>query len=397
MTDSRQANPKLPHIGVHWRLFAVQSHLLDTFSGIRTDRCPVVPKIWLDLAARLTGTEPRAIMEDPARALTVVIDAAFAAGCDAARLFFIPARRTRWDGDSLIEVDAAGRHIGRIDLAGGWATHLERAGDFQIENPHHIAYRAFRKHEEPRVQSVADARRIAVPDRAFWEAQVAGDLSAAQTHAGERIALIGDCDTATLAWTIDFRGMQQAMFDLVEEPALVHAVMEKGVEYAVERGKFCIDHGLRVLRLNDSVANMSVISPGSWREFILPHMRDVCGELHRYNPEVKIYCHICGNVMPVMEDLVATGLDAIGPLDPLGGFSVAEARAKVGDAVTLLGGVNTMDFISATPDELRAQAEACIAAGQVGGSRYILSSGCVVPPATPINNLRALRAASEQA
>ena len=54
-------------------------HLLDTFNGIRTDRCPVVPKIWLDLAARVTGTEPRAIMEDPARALTVVIDAALAA------------------------------------------------------------------------------------------------------------------------------------------------------------------------------------------------------------------------------------------------------------------------------------------------------------------------------
>lgn len=370
-------------------------HLLDTFNGIRTHRGPIVPKIWLDLAARLTGTTPREIIEDPARALTVVIDAALAAGCDAARLFFIPPRRTRWEGDSLIEVDAAGRHIGRIDLAGGWATHLERAEDFQLGNPHHIAYRAFRKHEAPRVNTIGDARRIAVPDRAFWEAEVADALAAAQAHAGDRIALIGDCDTATLAWTIDFRGMQQAMFDLIEEPALVHAIMDKGVAYAIERGKFCIDHGLRVLRLNDSVANMSVISPGAWREFILPHMREVCTELHGYNPEVKLYCHICGNIMPVIEDLVTTGLDGIGPLDPLGGFTVAEARAKVGDAVTLLGGVNTMDFISATPDELQTQAEACIRAGQVNGSRYILSSGCVVPPATTIDNLRALRQAAE--
>jgi uroporphyrinogen-III decarboxylase len=172
--------------------------------------------------------------------------------------------------------------------------------------------------------------------------------------------------------------------------------MEKGVAYAIERGKFCIDHGLPVLRLNDSAANMSVISPDAWRAFILPHMREVCSELHGYNPEVKIYCHICGSIMPVIEDLVATGLDAIGPLDPLGGFTVAQARAKVGDAMTLLGGVNTMDFISATPDKLQAQAKACIVAGQVGSSRYILSSGCVVPPATTIENLRALRIASEQ-
>jgi uroporphyrinogen-III decarboxylase len=371
-------------------------HLLDTFNGIRTDRCPVVPKIWLDLAARVTGTEPREIIEAPARALTVVIDAAFAAGCDAARLFFIPSRRTQREGERLIEVDAAGRRIGAIDLAGGWATHLERAGDFQIENPHHIAYRAFRKHEEPRVRSVADARRIAVPDRAFWEAQVAGDLSAAQTHAGDRIALIGNCDTATLAWYIEFRGMQQAMFDLIDEPALVHAVMEKGVAYAVERGKFCIDHGLHVLRLNDSVANMSVISPESWREFILPHMRTVCTELHRYASGVKVYCHICGNILPIIEDLLATGLDGIGPLDPLGGFTVAETRARAGDEVTLMGGVNTMDFIDATPEAIEAQAHRCMRDGQVGGSRYILSSGCVVPPTACLDNLRALRRAAER-
>jgi len=172
-------------------------------------------------------------------------------------------------------------------------------------------------------------------------------------------------------------------------------VMEKGVEYAIERGKFCIDCGLRVLRLNDSVANMSVISPVLWREFIGPRLREVCEALRRYDPVVKIYCHICGNTLPVIADLAGAGLDGIGPLDPLGGFSVAQAREQAGTNVTLMGGVNTMDFIHATPDQMVETASRCIREGQVNNSRYILSSGCALPPAAKAETLLALRRAAE--
>jgi uroporphyrinogen-III decarboxylase len=371
-----------------------EQRLLDVFAGKATDRAPVVPKIWFDLAARLTGREPRELVEDPGLAVLTTIEAAEQTGCDAARVLLMNRRQTQQEGERLFEFED-GRILGGIDLSGGWATHLDDPADFSIDNPAHTGFRTFRKHPEPRVHSLADVRRIAVPDEAFWEEYCGAMLEAAKTHAAERIALIGDCDSATLAWYIEFRGMEQAMFDLLEEPDLVHATMEKGVAYAVARGKFFLDHGLQVLRLNDSVANMSVISPETWREFILPHMRDVCTELHRYRSDAKIYCHICGNVLPVIEDLVATGLDGIGPLDPMGGFTVAQAREKAGDEITLVGGVNTTDFIHATPEQIAAQARRCIAEGQVNGSRYILSSGCALPRDAERDNLLALRRAAE--
>jgi hypothetical protein len=371
--------------------------LIRTFEGTGGSRCPVVPKIWCSLAARLTGAEPRDLVEDPALILSRLIDAAAMTGSDAARMLLLPKRATRIEDGKLVEVGKDGRRLGEIDLNGGWATHLERAEDFDLANPEHIAFRTFWKHPGCRVKSIEDVRRITVPGRAFWRAAFSGPLRAARAQAGDRVALIGDCDSATLAWYIEFRGMEQAMFDLIEEPGLVHAVMEKGVEYAVERGKFCIDEGLRVLRVNDSVANMSVISPPHWREFILPHLRTVCAELHRYRPEVKLYCHICGNVFPVMADLATAGLDGLGPLDPLGGFTVAQAREKAGPEVTLIGGVNTMAFMQADPQPVYDQALSCIRAGQVKGSRYILSSGCALPPESRLENICALRQAAEDA
>ena len=46
-------------------------------------------------------------------------------------------------------------------------------------------------------------------------------------------------------------------------------------------------------------------------------MKDVCDALHAYDTETRIYCHICDDILPIAGDLVDTGFDCIGPLDPL--------------------------------------------------------------------------------
>ena len=365
-------------------------------SGGVPDRVPVVPKIWVDLAANLTGTPFVDVLEDPLVALRVIVEAGRLVGADAVRQFHFPKRRIRRDGAVLVEVDAAGRRRGRIDIDGGWATHLDDPREFDFEDPytmaHHTAWACF---GAPYVTSREQARRIAVPTRALYEELGWGERQKqVLAEAGDTIALIGDLNSATLAFLVVLRGLEAAMTDLLDNPALVHAVLEKGVEIAIERGRYVVDLGHRVLRLNDSVANMSLISPETWREFVYPHMKTVCDEIHRYNPDVRIYCHICGNVTPILEDLVALGLDCIGPLDPLGQMQPREVRRVVGDRVALMGGVDTLAFIRERPDQIEKQARACIeGAGESGG--YVLGSGCVVPRAASQESLRALRRAAE--
>jgi len=349
-----------------------------------------MPKIWVNVASRITRTSLCDVIENASTAMRVTVDAAMATGSDGARLFLHRPRQTLSQGDKLYEIDADGRSLGEIDLQGGLATQLDRREDFRVDDPYCIAFHTSWCHSEPLVRDLADVEQIAVPDKSFYEQTGYGRLlSEMQEIAGEQVGLCGDCDSATLAFCVSLRGMEQALLDLIDTPRLVHALMEKGTAYAIERGKFNIDRGIRILRLNDSVANMSVISPPQWREFVFPRMKEVCDELHRYCPDVKIYCHICGNVLPVVEMLVEAGLDCIAPLDPLGGFTVGDVRKAVGDAIVLMGGVNTLSFSKCTPEEIRREARTCLEEGDRNG-RFILGSGCALPHDTTRENIEAL-------
>ena len=365
-------------------------------SGGKCDRTPTLLKIWVDLGAALTGTDLRNVVENSETAMRVVVGGALSIQADSARLFHLPNRRTKVQDGVLCEVDDSGEVLGPVDMQGGLATRIGDRSRINLEDPYQMAMIQFRRCDEPLVSTVEEVRRIAVPEKSLYEEMGFGKLQRElMQQVGDDMALVGDCGSASLAFHVLFRELSLALMDLLENPKLTHAIMDKGVEHAVEKGKFNIDCGLRVLRLNDSIANMSVISPGHFREYISPHIKSVCDELHRYEPDVRIYCHICGNVMPIMEDLIETGLDCIGPLDPLGGFTCAEARNAVGSRVALMGGVNTLSFISSSPEELIEEAKACIeGAGQDGG--FILGSGCVVPRGARRENLLALRLATEE-
>jgi uroporphyrinogen-III decarboxylase len=281
-------------------------------------------------------------------------------------------------------------------MAGGLQTQLSDSETFDLEDPCWMGPYHYWHADQPFVKSEQDVRRICITPKEFYrEAGYADYQRAVMDEVGGELALVGDCSSATLAFLVAMRGMTPAMYDLVERPAMVHAMMEKGVAIAAEKGKFNIDLGLKMLRINDSVANMSVISPTHWREFVFPHLRDLCGELHAYEPEVLLYCHICGNVLPIVEDLVDTGLDCIGPLDPLGGFSCAQVREQVGSRAALMGGVDTQSFVRQEPEAVEEESRLCmVGAGGAGG--YVLGSGCVIPRTARRENLLALTRAADR-
>jgi uroporphyrinogen-III decarboxylase len=372
-----------------------EERLYTAISGGRPDRVPTLPKIWLDLAAIMLGRDFQDVIEDPTLAARTIVEAALSIGADGARLFHFPKRTVRRQNDKLVEAAPDGTVLGDIDTAGGFATRLRQAESICLQDPLHSAFVQFWSPSQPYVRSIEDIRKIVVPDKTFYHDYFGKWQNEIIREYKDKIALIGDCGPCTLAYYILLRGMENALTDLIDNPAMVHAAMEKAATIAIEKGKFNIDSGLKILRLNDSAANMSVISPAQWRQFIMPNIKTVCDELHRYGGDVKIYCHICGNTLPVIEDIYSAGVDCVGPLDPLGGFDCTQARQAAGPKRPLMGGVNTLTFINGSPEDILAQSRRCIQqAGKKGA--YILGSGCALPRTSKKENLLALRDAAVQ-
>ena len=374
----------------------VSERFLNALKGKEVDRVPVVPKIWVDFSAKVTGTSLIDIIQYPLTALKVIAKAGKKLEVDAVRQFHFAPRNIIEENGEVFEINKSGERIGKIDMAGGLATHLFDSKDYNISDPFTMAYCHNWISPEPVINSIEDVKAIAVPDsNVFNQLGWAKRQKAVIDEFGNNLHFIGNCDSATIAFYIAFRGMNNAMMDLVMQPGLVHAVLEKGTQIAINKGKYWLDMGINVLRLNDSAGNMSLISPQHWKEFVFPYIKTICTELHKYNKNAIIYCHICGNVLPIIDLLVEAGLDNIAPLDPLGGFTVKQAREKAGDSVSLMGGVNTLTLLNGTPKEVMNEAFECMAgAGSKGG--FILGSGCVVPPNTAKENINALIEASKK-
>ncbi|TVQ35488.1 MAG: hypothetical protein EA384_16140 [Spirochaetaceae bacterium] len=366
------------------------------------DRVPFVPKIWVDFGARWLGVEIERVIQDPCTALEVILRTGVDFGLDGVRQFAFPARHTAWRDGRLFELTAAGRRIGPIDLDGGLQTQLSDVSDFGLSDPVAMTYFHYRHAPLPVLNRMADVRAIAVPeppllDELGFNRNQKEVCKRVETSCAGRAmpALIQDCGPIGMAFYVAFNGMNKALLDLFDQPRLVHAALDRGDRIAVARGTYWLNQGYRILRINDSAGNMSVLSPQHWRSFIKPHFTAVAAELHRACPDALLYCHICGNVLPILDDLVDTGLDCIGPLDPLGGMSVAESASVVAGRTALMGGINTLSFVNSDPMDVQREALACIQGARAAAGceavppGFVLGSGCVMPRDASPPNIRA--------
>ena len=178
-------------------------------------------------------------------------------------------------------------------------------------------------------------------------------------------------------------GMIEAGLDTKHEAAVHHA-LDVVAETLIRFGKACSDAGADIIHCGDSLASCDMISPRTYQRFAFPYERRVFQAWKDLGITGSVL-HICGNSTKVLEQYAETGADLI-EIDNMVELSVA--REKIGDRVTLMGNVHTVnDLLDGTPESVRAASERCIQ--QAGGGRgFILGSGCIVPRHTPLENLR---------
>ena len=109
-------------------------------------------------------------------------------------------------------------------------------------------------------------------------------------------------------------------------------------------------------------------SPKTFDALITPFDAPIFDMIHSYGGRVIVHHH--GNISGILERIADLGADGIQPIEepPIGDCTFAEAKARIGDRVCLVGTVQYDDFERLTPDGMEALVKRQIRdAGEGGG------------------------------
>jgi uroporphyrinogen decarboxylase len=127
---------------------------------------------------------------------------------------------------------------------------------------------------------------------------------------------------------------------LFEDADTLKRELDRGADNAIESGKRQIEAGAECLTMcadycfNDG----PFLSPPMFAEFVTPYLHRVIAT-HQENGAYVIK-HTDGDIMPILDQLVSCGPNALHSLDPQAGVDIAEIKRLVGDKVCLAGNVN---------------------------------------------------------
>ncbi len=233
----------------------------------------------------------------------------------------------------------------------------------------------------PLVQSEADARRLAIP--------TPGDKRTAVHLASVRMLREAEHEAIVLGGIIgpfslasQLVGLTELMSLCVMNPRVVDAVLEKTTAFLIEYAKAFAVAGADAVIMAEPVAGL--VSPPMLGRFSSANVARI-REVVEVGP-FRVFLHNCGARLVHLPQVLEAGasLYHFGP--PM---DLAAALARVPPDVTLAGNLDPAAvFCQGTVEQVTERTLALLAA-TAGYGNFVPSSGCDLPPGTPLANLEA--------
>ncbi len=350
-------------------------------SGRLPDRVPFLPTIYIDHACLACGRRFEEALANPALGQDCMLGAARRYQADAVRFCMGPP--TSWYEESMV-IERDGKLM-QVSRRNG-----KREGQYDVEG----GGKFMPALSMVPVRSLRDVANIEVLSaRDYLQQGCLNDVRRCIRSAHDQgLWTIGMCSSQTINFMVEKMGhAEAALFLFYDDPELALALINRAVAISIEKGKAFIETGADCLYIGDSYASGSVISPDIYRRFCAPAYAEVAQEFHRLG--VFCYKHCCGNYNPLLDDLPSIGVDAMDGIDPESGMTVCRTKEKIGDRLTLMGGISCLTLLKGSPEQVYAEARQCVEEGKPGG-RYVLGSACAVPRCTPPENVMAAHRAA---
>ncbi|MCL2344154.1 MAG: uroporphyrinogen decarboxylase family protein [Firmicutes bacterium] len=183
--------------------------------------------------------------------------------------------------------------------------------------------------------------------------------------------------------------MTEIMVLCYEEPELVHRALEKATQFLIQYNAAFKEAGADGILMAEPAAGL--LSPALNGEFSAPYVKRII-EAVRTDGCVFLY-HNCGNTIPLIAHILETGAKAFHFGNAI---DLSKMLPLVPNDIPVLGNMDPVGQLrKGTPNSVR-QSVLNLLSRCAEYPNFILSSGCDIPPATPLENIDAFFDAAKE-
>jgi uroporphyrinogen decarboxylase len=201
-----------------------------------------------------------------------------------------------------------------------------------------------------------------------------------------RVIWVGDLwERATF-----MRGMENLLVDVLLDTGFVEELLDRLTTYILQTmEKILARFDFEAMALSDDYGtqNAMIISPSHWRRLIKPCVSRIYSLAKRHGRQ--ILHHSCGNIIPIIGDLIELDLDILHPIQPEA-MDIHSLKKQYGKYLTFCGGISTQGLLrTATPEKIKQEVRNLKRTMGVGGG-FILEPGITIQADIPPANMFAL-------
>lgn len=241
---------------------------------------------------------------------------------------------------------------------------------------------------DPLVTSAQEAEALAVPAAgAGRTGQCIEAVKTAVSRIADRPVFAGIIGPYSLAGRLI--GMTDIMIACYEEPEMVETVLRKGTDFLITYAGKLKEAGTNGMVVAEPAAGL--LSPSLIEAFSNPYVKALIDSVQ--DDSFLVIYHNCGNVTPLLQQIKSIGAKAYSFGNAI---RLKDALEGIPSSSMVLGNLDPAGIIrSGSPETVRretlAMLEEC-----ASFKNFVPSSGCDIPPASPLENIEAFLAAVRQ-
>jgi uroporphyrinogen decarboxylase len=196
-----------------------------------------------------------------------------------------------------------------------------------------------------------------------------------------------------LSYPRDLLGFENFLISFHTNKKLIEELIKYSVEYNLKIAEKAFKAGAEIVLATDDYAdNMGpFINPVILKELVFPELKKLFLQYKKIG--FKVIKHSDGNIMPIIEDFMETGIDCLDPIDPLAGMDLQLIKMKFGNKICLKGNINcATTLVSGRVIDVHNEVKYCVKNAAKNGGFILSSSNSIHSGVKPINFLEMIKA-----